>query len=268
MPQKLIKVPMTPPEPAPVESVMPDYGLLESEYTEPYHAWKQAPGPKTMTPMLKAINPVLDSALRTYATKGSPTLRSQAKLLAAEAINKYDPTRSKLQTHLMYNLQGLRRASGREGQIIHLPERIGIDLFHLRQSEEELQDKLGRNPSSSELADHTGLSKRRIAYIRKAQPGMPESMIMQKSDEGEEQAPVGPAVRSPDSERIWQEFVHGDLTPPDQLIMEHTLGLFGQPVLHKKEIARRLNMSPGAVTQRATKIQEKLDKQEELNPLI
>jgi hypothetical protein len=56
--------------------------MLEPEFQEHYTAWKAAPGPKTMTPLLGAINPVLDSALRTYAAKGSPTLRSKAKIMA------------------------------------------------------------------------------------------------------------------------------------------------------------------------------------------
>lgn len=265
----LKSVPMTPPTPAaPTAPATPDYGLLEQEFIDPYHAWKQSPGPQTMTPLLTAINPVIDSAMRTYAAKGSPTLRSQAKIMAADAINKYDPSRGKLRTHLMYNLQGLRRAGTQESQIIRLPERVGIDLYHLRQSENELRDQLGREASIGELADHTGLSKRRIAYVRKAQPGLPEGMLAPEGEAGEEQAALGPAVQTADTERIWHDYVYHDLTPVDQIIMEHTLGLYGKPILPKKEIASKLGISPGAVTQRAAKIQEKIDKREELSPLL
>lgn len=264
MPSQSVKVPLTPPVKASAPQ-MPET-MLEPEYAEHYNAWKAAPGPQTMTPLLQTIDPIINSAMRTYAAKGSPTLRSHAKIMAADAINKYDPARGKLKTHLMYNLQGLRRAGTQESQIIRLPERVGIDLYNLRQSEAELSDRLGRSPSVGELADHTNLSKRRIAYIRKAQPGMAEGMLSGTTgDVGEEQASIGPAVQSPDSERIWHEYVYHDLTPVDQVIMEHTLGLYGKPVMPKNMIAKKLRISPGAVTQRAAKIQEKIDKREELN---
>lgn len=267
MPQKLIKVPMTPPA-ATAPAPAPPTTLLEPEFHDHYHTWKAAPGPKTMAPLLQAINPVIDSAMRTYAGKGSPTLRSRAKIMASEAINKYDPEKGKLRTHLMYHLQGLRRAGTQEGQIIQLPERVAIDLYHLRQHENDLQDQLGRQPSVAELADKSGLSTRRIHYIRRAQPGLPEGMLATEGDVGEEQAALGPAVQQADAERMWHEYIYHDLSPADQVIMEHTLGLYGQPVLPKKEIAEKLGISPGAVTQRAAKIQEKLDKREELSPLM
>lgn len=263
MAQQLFKVPMTPPAPAP--ALTEQETLLEPEFAPHYQAWKAAPSPKTMTPMLKAINPVIESAMRTYAAKGSPTLRSQAKLIAADAIGKYDPARGKLRTHLMYHLQGLRRAGTQEGQIIKIPERVGIDMYHMRQAENELRDKFGRSPSMAELADHTGLSKKRIMYVRRAQPGLPEGMLSSEGEAGEEQTALGPAVQTPESERIWHEYVYHDLQPTDQLIMEHTLGLFGRPILPKKAIAAKLRISPGAVTQRAEKIQALVDKREELS---
>jgi DNA-directed RNA polymerase specialized sigma subunit len=241
--------------------------MLEDEFTEPYKAWKAAPGPATMTPLLKSLNPVIDSAMRTYAGKGSPTLRSRAKLIMADAINKYDPSRGKLRTHLMYNLQGLRRANAQENQIITLPERVAIDLYHLKQHEGNLRDELGRDPSMNELADRSGLSRRRISYINKSQPGLPEGMLSSEGNAGEEQVALGPAVQQADAERVWHEYIYHDLQPADQIIMEHTLGLFGKPTLPKKQIAVMLGISSGAVTQRAAKIQEKIDRREELSPM-
>lgn len=266
MPSILKKVPTAPavtPAPAPEPTSM-----LEPEYADMYHAWKSAPSPKTFDPLMKGLNPVLESGMRTFGGKGSPTLRTQGKLIIANSLPKYDPAKGKLRTHLMYHLQGLQRARTQESQVIRIPERVAIDLYHLHRHETDLRDELGRDPSMAELADRSGLSKRRIYYIRKAQPGLPEGMLAPEGDVGEEQASLGPAVKQSDSERIWHEFVYHDLTPTDQVIMEHTLGMWGKPVLPKKEIAKRLRISPGAVTQRAAKIQEKIDRREELSPLL
>lgn len=237
--------------------------LLEPEFSKPYQAWKDEPTPLATHAMLTALNPVLDSAMRSYGgKKASPTLRSKAKLLALDALGKYDPMKAKLRTHLMVNLQSLRRAATQEGQIISIPERVGLDLYHLNEAENKLRDKLGRDPSDAELADHTGLSRKRLGYIRMAKPGYAEgSLFNQGEDGGVEQA--APAVQSTNHD-AWYDFVYHDLHPIDQLIMEHSLGLHGKPILPKQVIAYKLRLSPGAVSQRAAKIQAQLDKQEDL----
>ncbi len=258
MAQQFVKV--TPPE---TEPALPQESLIEPEFADHYQAWKDNPTPTTMGGMIKAVNPVIESAVKTYG-RPSPTLRSRAKVISADAINKYDPSKGKLRTHLMYHLQGLRRYSTREQQVIRLPERVSLDLYRIREAENELKDTLGRDPSVAELADRTGLSKRRIGYVRKAQPGMAEGSLAPVGEPGEEQAQLGPAVQSASGEEAWQNFVYHDLGPMDQLIMEHTLGLYGKPILPKKEIARKAGITPGAVSQRAAKIQAQLNRQEEL----
>lgn len=237
--------------------------LLEPEFREHYESWKATPNPQTTSNLLKVVDPVIDSALKTYAARGnSPTLRSKAKLLAVDAFQRYDPSRAKLRTHLMSHLQGLRRASAQESQIISIPERVGLDLHHLRMSENELRDKLGREPSDMELADHTSLSRRRIEYIRKAQPGLAEGAMAPEGEADEGQG-IGPGVVGPEND-TWVNFVYHDLSPVDQVIMEHTLGLHGKPVLPKQHIAAKLRLSAGAISQRAAKIQEKIDRKDEL----
>jgi len=238
--------------------------LLEPEFTQHYWAWKKEPSPHNSSELLKILNPVLDSAIRSYVgVMPSPTLRSRAKIIALDALEKYDPKRAKLRTHLMVNLQGLRRSANQEGQIVHLPERVGLDLFRIHEAENELKDRLGRDPSDSELADHTGLSRKRIGYVRQIRPIYAEGQFNTVTDD-EDQAPTGPSVVSPARNDTWADFVYHDLHPIDQLIMEHSLGLHGKPILSKKDIAKKLRLSPGAVSQRAAKIQEKLDRKEEL----
>lgn len=237
--------------------------LLEPEFADHFNDWKKAPTPQTTSLLLKAVNPVIDSALKTYGGRGSsPTLRSKARLMAVDAFKRYDPSRAKLRTHLMSHLQGLRRASAQESQIISIPERVGLDLHKLRLAENELGDKLSREPSTMELADHTGLSHKRIEYIRKAQPGLSEGALAPEG-EAEEGQGIGPAITSPESQ-AWVNFVYHDLNPVDQIIMEHSLGLHGKQILPKQLIAAKLKLSPGAISQRAAKIQEKINKKDEL----
>jgi DNA-directed RNA polymerase specialized sigma subunit len=162
----------------------------------------------------------------------------------------------------MVQLQGLRRVSAKEGQMVSIPERVALHLGMLHSAENELKDQLGRDPSDIELADHTKLSTKRIAYIRQAKPTYAEGQFMSQSEEGGEEL-IHPATAGLNDEH-WVKYVHSDLSPTDQVILEHSLGLFGKRKLNKGAIARKLNMSGGAVTQRAAKIQSMLDKGSQL----
>jgi DNA-binding Lrp family transcriptional regulator len=55
------------------------------------------------------------------------------------------------------------------------------------------------------------------------------------------------------------DFVYGDLDNTNKLIMDMSLGRNGRKQTSVQEIARRLNITPGAVSQRAAKIQQMLN---------
>ena len=230
--------------------------LLEPDYAPHYEAWKASPTPENASALLDATKPVLESAVRSYGgVNPSPTLRTRARLLALDAFNRYDPNRAKLRTHLLVHLQGLRRHAAREGQVISIPERVGLDLHRLHTAEDELRDRFSRDPSDAELSEHTGLSMARLAHIRQSKPGYAEGSL-RAEDTGEIYAP---AVMETGTDRHLLEFLYHDLDPSDQVILEHTLGVNRKPILAKQEIARKLGISAGAVSQRAARIQSRLN---------
>lgn len=239
---------------------MPE-SYLEEEYAQPLGDWQAKPTPENTSHLLKTINPVLTAAIRAYGIQGSPTLHSRAKIMAIDAMKRYDPTKAKLRTHLMVQLQGLRRHAAREQQVLSIPEQVALDIGHLRESENFLRDQLGRDPSDTELADHTNLSLKRIGYIRKARPSFSEGSFQRPTDEGEDI--YSPPIQTKNNVAQWHEFVYHDLAPVDQAIMESTIGMHGKPVLSNQELARRLNISPGAVSQRKARIQGKLNLRDE-----
>jgi DNA-directed RNA polymerase specialized sigma subunit len=240
---------------------------LENEYRTPYAVWRKTPNPETASALLSSLNSVLDSAMRSYAGgASSPSLRSKAKLLALEAIERYDPNRAKLRTHLLSHLRGLRRHAAQASQVVRLPERAALEIGRMKLAEAELADSLGRPPTTYELADHTGLSTKRLARLRAARPGLTEGQVT--SSRGDDEPAAQPAVVSPASKEAWLSFVHGGLTPKDQLIFEHAVGFAGQPTLPKGEIATKVGLSPGAVSQRLAKIQSRIDRQGEVEGLF
>jgi DNA-directed RNA polymerase specialized sigma subunit len=243
---------------------------LEPEYRGPFEAWKANDNPSTSGQLLQSLQPVLNTALRSYVgTKVSPTMRARARLLALDSLKNYDPARAKIRTHLLSQMQGLRRMTARENQIISIPERVGLELGYVRDGEKVLGDRLGRDPTTVELADHLQMSPRRIAHVRQAKPGLAEGQAMRADDEGHEEVVLpGVAAESRKDLDHWYRFIYDDLSPQDKLIMEHSLGLFGRSILPKQDIARKLRITPGAVSQRAARIQQKLDARDEMGGLF
>jgi hypothetical protein len=73
---------------------------------------------------------------------------------------------------------------------------------------------------------------------------------------------------SRDASDAWVSIVYNDLPTIDQKIMEYTLGLHGHKKLNNQEIAKKLNRSPGSISQRKVKIQQILDQESDLSPFV
>lgn len=229
--------------------------LLEPEYRPLYEAWRKKPGPATVGPLLNAVLPTLQSASRGIAGQDSGNAMSQAKQLALKGFSSYDPKRASLRTHLNQQMQGLKRITARANQGVSVPERAWLDSRYLQEQEQSLGHELGRDPSLAELSDHTGLSLERIAHVRSFHPGVMEAAVGGEDD-----------WRPPTMAKIdpYHALVYSELAPIDQKIMEWS-GFQG-PTLPGNEIAKRLRLSAGAVSQRRAKIQKLLDEGDTLSP--
>lgn len=227
----------------------------EPDYMTTFHEWKANPSPATRSSVLKAVDPIISGAIRNYGS--SPTLKGQAKLLTLKALDTYDPGKGNLKNHLVSHLSGLQRVAAKNDQIIGIPERIAIDQSAIRHAETELENELGRAPNDMEIADHTGISLKRLGHIRNAKPGINSSRFV--DEKGDIFSPASTRPDDDPNDDIWQTMVYYDLNNTDKLIMEHSLGLRGKQVLENRELARILGITPGAVSQRRSRIQAMLD---------
>ena len=243
---------------------------LEPEFKNAYETWKSNQNPEGNDMMLKSLQPVIDNAVKAYAGNASPIIRSKAKKIIIDSLPNYDPQGSKLKTYLFNQLQGLKRFSMQQGQIISVPEQVQLDYSNLRKRENELKEELGRDPSTEELADATSMSAKRISYVRGLKPPMSEGFTSRPAPNSEGTDYGDPAVVGASGKKdaaAWHDFVYGGLGAIDKLIMEHSLGLYGKGVLSNEQIARKLGVSPAAISLRKNKIQKELDKRYQLNIL-
>ena len=238
---------------------------LEDEYAEPFNAYKTDPSPLNATTLLTSLNPAINRGIRAHVGANvGPTTRSHARKLTLAAVRTYDPTRSGLRTHVINHLQGLRRIQRHQTQILKTPERVMLDRSYLDREENRLMDQSGSEPTLQELADATGLSLKRIHYVRSYRPPLPFSMLEAQAGPEGETTGGGPAIEQ-DSD-AWMEVVYGDLNPVNQKILEWTLGMHNRPMLSNQAIAAKLNLSAGAISQRKNSIQKLINQDTELSP--
>ena len=255
----------------PIPDLIPAYGTRTK--TKPVSPeaqvvidWQQKKTPENAAKMLSSVRPVLEHGLRRYAPAhvDSPLLMSHSKLLALNALERYDPAQSQVDTFLMSHLQRLQRLAVQQGNVISVPERVLLDRQAVDRASAELEDQLGRLPNTAELSDYMGMPIKRIAHIRKARLPLSEGQATLVDSEGN---PVAPAVEQAPTHAA-AEFVYDSLdNPRDRLILELGLGLHGQPKLNVAEIARRLGITASAVSQRTSKIQQQINEMEDFEIL-
>lgn len=248
----------------PIKPMVPKYGQLEDDLAEPYHAFKTTPGPAANAGMLKALRPTIEGAIRTHVGEPNPVLTSRAKLLTLQGLGSYDPSRGRLKSHLYNQLLGLKRYNRQQTSILKVPERVALDRHHVETATKELTARLGFEPTTDQLADHTGFNPARIAKARSYNTGYSEGLFAETSEGN-----VYGSLRQPGQQQDsgWSEVVYDGLDDYHKNIMELALGLHGRRKLSNGDIARRMGRSDGAISQAKDRIQKLLDEEHELGGL-
>ena len=181
-------------------------------------------------------------------------------MMMVDGIRKYDPMRqANLETYLMSHMRGLQRAVGKETRILNMPERMSMEIGQMRQVEQELKDETGKDTDDQMLADRLGVSMRRLGSLRKYQAApIPESRFTTAAP-GSDDSVSMPGVETENREEILLDYLYHSLGQIDRRVIDWKLGRNGQPQLPNVEIARRLRVSPAAVTQRAMRLATRLE---------
>jgi DNA-directed RNA polymerase specialized sigma subunit len=140
-----------------------------------------------------------------------------------------------------------------------MPERTLQQLSLLKYHENDFYENKGRAASDSELADMTGLSVKQIGKLR----GLDKKSYSESftAFTGENPVTAQELTATPDS-KIKEDTLaamYGSLSPQEQYILEHKLGYNNNKILSNNDIAKKLKMSPGRVSQITASLAAKLD---------
>lgn len=219
-----------------------------------YEFYKRKPTRGNRLKLVQLYQREIDNAVNgMVGGQASRVVRRRAYVLAAQAVKTYDPSMGvPLKNHILVNLQPLHRMARQIHEPISIPERHRRYRALLDQAREELWAKYDREPTDEELADHTGLSVRQQKRVSDLERGMfSESSFAQagQTDEGPGEMP-GKAV---DPMKEWEDYVYHDLDPIDKKIYDARIKGTGTG-----DLATKLNVTPGAVSQRLAKIENRI----------
>ena len=209
---------------------------------------------------LNLVMRLADSQIETTSRKilgayASPITLRRARILAAQAIPKYDPALgAKFSTFLFNSLMPLNRLAPRMSEPLQVPEQLLLDKKRIEEAQKDFLDMEGREPTDEELADYTSINVKRINKVRATSVPVNEGRFTDIEDPDEV---VGMGVNANNEQDI--DLMYHDLSDDDKQVYSHRTGYLGAKILSPDEIAKKMNKDPKWVSQRASKVQEKIN---------
>lgn len=237
----------------------PKKGFQKQDINTVIADWQKTGDSQKVKAILQYIKPSIQSALHSYVPGQEAGFRVKATSLALNSLKAYTPSKgASPKTFIFTQLQRLNRLRRQRQNIIHIPQ-SQVYIRQLVQNKKALltQD-LGRQPSDDQLADATGMSVKKLNKIM--QTGA--STFSQSASNDEAQRGSTFSVRDV-TDKDYFNYVYNSVGPIEKKIMEWT-DPSRKVQLSNNEIAAKLRLSPGAVSQRKAKIQEMLGTVREL----
>ena len=230
-----------------------DKSLIEDDLVEPYEAWSKDPTPENSQTLLRAVEPSIRSAVKAHVGDDNPLVMGRAKIIALNAMKNYNPKGARISTYLSRQLQGIKRHNRNQLSGVRVPENVQLQRAKIQEEANQFEIEYGREPTYDELSRQLHMPIKKVQRIMSANTGLSESQIQDANGDVYQ-----PGVNSQAEDSISVNLLYEDESEINKLIMEYTLGMYGQPVLKNQDIARKLGISPGAVSQRKKLIQERL----------
>lgn len=205
--------------------------------------------------LLQKFGGAITTAVNAYASAPLPrhVLETHAKKLALEAVEDFKPQAGmKLNSFIITRIkQGLRPLVIKHQNVARLSDHRIREIGPYREAETTLQQRLGREPTADEVADHLAIPVSRVTSLRRS---LHKDLFESGSGALTELEQIS---HDPDFERIMVAYYQ--LSQQEKQVFDYSMGTHGQPKLKAGDVAKRVGVSPARLSQIKKQIAKKLE---------
>jgi DNA-directed RNA polymerase sigma subunit (sigma70/sigma32) len=206
--------------------------------------WHKTKSQATLGHLLDSIHPMIVTTVKRFESVPLPpsTLIAEAKKHAISAFESFDPKGgASLGTHVHNHLQGVNRFVYEHQNIGRIPEHRIVQIGTFNSVKSELRDKLGRDPSATEIGDELNWSHGDVERMeRELKREVPDSAVQDVDFS---------FTQTTDAQRVLT-YIYYELTQQEKVVFEYLTGWAGKPKLDDAAIAMKI----GATKARVKKI--------------
>lgn len=156
-----------------------------------------------------------------------------------KALETWDPEKAQMNTHIMHRMNKVKRDVSQYQNPSRLAEASHWNVVNFQNVQSNLQEEFGRPPSHDEIAKVMGSRPEEVARL---QSGTRRDLA---AVEGQNMWQTPEHVQR---QTMLEDFAH-ELTPVEKEIFHMTFGMAGHEPTQAKDIAARLGVTPGYVSQ-------------------
>lgn len=242
------------------------YAAMETwspEQLEDYRLWDRwnAAGrnKQQLSPLLRRLDPLIETKMRPFqAVQLIPksALKAEFQKHTIAALEKYDPSRGvPLSHHVMRQMDGAKRYVYNYQNVGRIPAHRARKVGEFKHRFTELQQQLGRPPTSHELSDNLKWS---VPEVERMTSELRDDLLPWKGRGGESAFEM-----TPSREREVLDLIPYELSPQQHAVFEYVYGLGGKPTLGTGQIAETIGVSPSKISkikaEIATKVQQYME---------
>lgn len=223
-----------------------------------FTTWKNAVGfekEQALAELLSNLSGSIGVAINSFRGAALPmqALELQARTFAVEALKEYDAKRSSgLGTYITTAVkQKLYRYVGTYQNAARIPEHHIQKIGPYREALADLTTKFGREPTTHEVADHLGVPLSHVTELH----GLIRKDLLEFGSGGLDD--IAQFEHDPDYEKAMMAYY--SLTPDEQNVFDYSLGAHNKPKMSNNDIAKKLGLSAGRVSQLRTSIGKKIN---------
>jgi DNA-directed RNA polymerase specialized sigma subunit len=223
-----------------------------------WRTWKtKGEDPEALAPLLSSLNPVITAQVNRHRAPRiyKPAIEAHARTLTVQALRRYDPSKSTaIASHVQNNLKGLNRYVKKHQNFTRIVEAQANKIGPYTRAKGLLQEELGRDPTTLEIADHLKMSVKKIERLEmEIRPD-----IFSLPATGEDAFESSPFEEVSPQHREVLEMLPYELTSDETAVFNHLFGRGGKrKITVMGDIAKELKWSPSKVSQLKDSISKK-----------